>query len=99
MDFYRRLVQASYKVWWVPDAVIHHRIQAAKLTRRYFLNLHYRQGQTEGARARADRGKSRMPPLYLMPQVARAYRRALSKRLRASPLRRAGGRSPSGRTR
>jgi GT2 family glycosyltransferase len=80
VDFYRRLLQAGYKVWWVPDAVIHHRIQAAKLKRSYFLDLHYRQGRIQGARARAD--QSRLPPQYLLPQAARAYGRAVVKRLR-----------------
>lgn len=80
VDFYLRLLQAGYKIWWMPDAIIHHRIQAAKLTRGYFLDLHYRQGRTQGARTRGS--QSRLPPRYLFPQVARAYGRALAKRLR-----------------
>ena len=63
----------------MPDAVIHHRIQVHKLRRSYFLDLHYRQGRMEGARKRAD--DSRIPPLYLYPQVARAYSRAMALRI------------------
>jgi glycosyltransferase involved in cell wall biosynthesis len=70
VDFYRRLLSAGFKVWWTPDAVIHHRIQAAKLERAYFLDLHYRQGRMEAIRRRG--GSSRLPPPYLFGQFARA---------------------------
>lgn len=79
IDFYRRLLAAGFKVWWTAEAVIHHRIQAAKLSRGYFLDLHYRQGKVEGARKRGD--LSRLPPAYVWPQIARAYGRALHKRM------------------
>jgi glucosyl-dolichyl phosphate glucuronosyltransferase len=70
VDFYRRLLSGGYKVWWTPEAVIHHRIQAAKLARSYFLDLHYRMGRMEAVRKRG-RG-SRVPPRYLYGQLARA---------------------------
>ena len=74
VDFYRRLLAANFRVWWTPDAVIHHRIQAVKLDRRYFLDLHYRQGRMEAIR---KRGKaSRLPPPYLIGQFARALQAA-----------------------
>ncbi|MDE2277286.1 MAG: glycosyltransferase family 2 protein [Burkholderiales bacterium] len=79
VDFYRRLLDAGLRVWWTPEAVIHHRIQAAKLERRYFLDLHYRQGRVVGSRARQG---SRLPPPYLFGQALRAYGRALRQRLR-----------------
>lgn len=79
VDFYRRLLAAGLKVWWTPEAVIHHRIQAVKLDRRYFLDLHYRQGRVEGNRTRDSR--SRVPPRYLYPQFGRAFGRALWCRL------------------
>ncbi len=74
VDFYRRLVSAGCRVWWTPEAVIHHRIQAVKLDRGYFLDLHYRQGRMEAIRARGAR--SRLPPSYLLGQLARAIRAA-----------------------
>ncbi len=80
IDFYRRVVASGYRAWWVPEAIIHHRIQAAKLRRGYFLDLHYRAGCVQGARTRGD--KSHLPPRHLFPQTARAFGRALSKRLR-----------------
>lgn len=75
VDFYRRLLAAGFRVWWTPHAVIHHRIEAEKLNRRYFLDLHYRQGWMEGLRRRG--GNSRTPPRYLFPQTARAVRAVL----------------------
>ncbi|MGA7180850.1 MAG: glycosyltransferase family 2 protein [Thiobacillaceae bacterium] len=78
VDFYRRLLAARLLVWWTPEAVIYHRIQASKLSRRYFLDLHFRQGKAEGKRARGK--KARIPPLYLYPQLLRALSKALSTR-------------------
>jgi glycosyltransferase involved in cell wall biosynthesis len=77
-DFYWRLLAGGYRVRWVPEAIIHHRIQADKLRRGYFLELHYRQGRMEGARKRGD--ASRFPPRYLLPQLGRAIGRALAQR-------------------
>ena len=70
VDFYRRLLRGGFKVWWTPDAVIFHRIEAVKLKRSYFLDLHYRQGRMEAARKRGH--GSRVPPVYLVPQLGRA---------------------------
>jgi glycosyltransferase involved in cell wall biosynthesis len=70
VDFYRRLLKAGFKVWWTPEAVIHHRIQAVKLNRSYFLDLHYRQGRVEAIRRRAL--GTRLPPPYLFGQLLRA---------------------------
>lgn len=70
VDFYRRLLHAGFSIWWTPEAVIHHRIQSAKLNRRYFNDLHYRQGLME---ARRHPGRlSRFPPRYLYGQLLRA---------------------------
>jgi len=80
VDFYRRLLDAGFKVWWTPEAAIHHRIQADKLDRRYFLDLHYRQGRMEGHRRRG--AASRLPPLYLLPQLWRAFSAAAERRFR-----------------
>lgn len=70
VDFYRRLLAAGFKVWWTPEAVIHHRIQAVKLNRRYFRDLHFRQGRMEAIRRRG--AGSRVPPFYLYGQLLRA---------------------------
>jgi GT2 family glycosyltransferase len=79
-ELYRRLAAQGKTILWAPKALIHHRIEPWKLNRTYFLKLHYRQGRMEGARQRG--AGSRIPPLYLYPQVARAYRRALALRWR-----------------
>ena len=70
VDFYRRLLDAGFTVWWTPEAVIHHRIQTGKLQRSYFLDLHYRMGRMEAIRRRGT--DSRVPPLYLFGQLLRA---------------------------
>jgi glycosyltransferase involved in cell wall biosynthesis len=70
VDFYRRLLDAGFKVWWTPEAVIHHRIQAAKLERSYFHELHYCMGRMEAIRKRG--AGSRIPPRYLFGQLLRA---------------------------
>jgi glycosyltransferase involved in cell wall biosynthesis len=75
VDFYRRLLTAGFKVWWTPDAIIHHRIQAAKLERSYFLDLHYRMGRMEAIRTRGM--GSRRPPFYVFGQLLRAIRNVL----------------------
>ena len=74
VDFYRRLLDAGFKVWWTPEAIIYHRIQAAKLERSYFLDLHYRMGRMEAIRKRGH--GSRLPPPYLFGQLLRALRDA-----------------------
>lgn len=79
-EIYRRLLEHGCRVRWVPSAIINHRIQTPKLRRGYFLDLHFRQGRMEGARKRGS--GSHLPPLYLYPQFARAYGRALVTRLR-----------------
>jgi glycosyltransferase involved in cell wall biosynthesis len=70
VDFYRRLLAAGFSVWWTPEAIINHRIQAGKLARSYFFDLHYRQGRIEAIRRRG-RG-SRVPPRYFFGQLLRA---------------------------
>ncbi|MCE9550663.1 MAG: glycosyltransferase [Betaproteobacteria bacterium] len=77
-EIYHRLLDAGCQVWWVPGAVISHRIQVGKLRRQYFLDLHYRQGRMEGVRKR-DNG-SRVPPFFLYPQLWRSVRNALTVR-------------------
>lgn len=79
-EIYQRLLEHGCSVRWVPEAIIHHRIQTPKLRRGYFLDLHFRQGRMEGARKRGS--QSRLPPQYLVPQIIRAYSRAIAQRIR-----------------
>jgi glycosyltransferase involved in cell wall biosynthesis len=80
VDFYHRLLEAGLRVWWTPEAVIGHRIQAAKLNRRYFYDLHFRMGRVEAVRTRS--GGPQLPPRYLFGQLLRAMRAALQQRVR-----------------
>lgn len=79
-EIYRRLLTHGCRVRWVPEAVIHHRIQTPKLRRSYFLDLHFRQGRMEGCRKRGP--APRIPPPYLLSQWARAIARALGQRIK-----------------
>ena len=79
-EIFQRLLEHGRRVRWVPEAIIHHRIQTPKLRRSYFLDLHFRQGRMEGARKRD--GHSCLPPKYLVPQILRAYGRALAQRIK-----------------
>jgi len=79
-EIYRRMIETGLIVRWIPDAIIYHRIQASKLKKSYFLDLHFRQGRMEGYRKRGR--QSRIPPLYLIPQFGRAVSAALSQRFR-----------------
>ena len=79
-EFYRRIIARNYRVRWVSDSIINHRIRADKLRRSYFLDLHYRQGMSEGSRTRGDR--KRLPPKYMFGQLARAIKIALQHRLK-----------------
>lgn len=79
-EIYRRLLEHGCRVRWVPEAIIHHRIQTPKLRRSYFLDLHFRQGRTEGAQKRGQ--NSRLPPRYLVLQLLRAFSRALTLRFK-----------------
>lgn len=78
IEIYERLLQAGCKVRWVPDSLIYHQVESPKLRRGYFLDLHFKQGRLEGAKARAQR--SRLPPMFLAPQLARAISAASKQR-------------------
>ena len=74
-EMYRRMIDSGCNVWWVPEAVIHHRIEAGKLQRRYFLDLHFRQGRAEG-HAQARGRLTRSPALFVSATLARRTSRA-----------------------
>jgi glycosyltransferase involved in cell wall biosynthesis len=83
VDLFVRLLRAGCDVRWVPDAIIFHRIEAEKLRRGYFLDLHYRQGRMEAIRRRG--AGSRVPPKYFYGQLLRAIRAAWDKRRQKGP--------------
>jgi GT2 family glycosyltransferase len=78
-EIYRRMIDMSCTVLWVPKALIYHRIEASKLRRSYFLDLHFRQGRAEGQKKRGT--GSRVPPKYLYPQLGRAVRAMLAQQI------------------
>ena len=74
VDFYRRLLAGGFKLVDTGRRNLS-RIQAGKLKRSYFLDLHYRQGRMEAIMKRGS--ASRVPPKYLIPQLWRALRALL----------------------
>lgn len=79
-EMYRRLLARGCNLRWAPDAVIHHRIRANKLSRRFFLDLHFEQGKLQGGQQRG--AGSRFPPAWVLGHLAKAAARAIAKRLR-----------------
>ena len=77
---YRHLLSSGFHIRWVPDGVVHHRIQTEKLRRAYFIELHYHMGFSQGAIKRGS--GSRIPPAYLAPQLWRACVSAVRQRFR-----------------
>lgn len=82
VEMYERLLGAGCSVRWVADALIYHRVESVKLRRRYFLDLHFRQGRTEALRRRQSERRRRIPPAYLAPQLWRALKTATERRMR-----------------
>ena len=80
IEIYERLLAVGAKVLWTPRALIYHRIEATKMRRRYFLDLHYRLGLCTGAQRRGSLGRT--PPRYVLLQCMRAATRAAAKRLK-----------------
>ncbi len=58
-DLFERLREQGYTFWYVPDAVMHHVIPAAKLTESYFRNLCRNIGLNQRQRARIHRRETR----------------------------------------
>ena len=56
---FERLREQGYTFWYVPDAVMHHVIPAAKLTESYFRNLCRNIGLNQRQRARIHRRETR----------------------------------------
>lgn len=54
-DLFERLQKRGYALWYVPDAVMHHVIPAAKLTESYFRNLCRNIGLNQRQRARVHK--------------------------------------------
>lgn len=53
-DLCRRLRKADYTLWYEPEAIVNHRISAARLQRPYFVGRAYWQGRSEALAHYAD---------------------------------------------
>jgi len=77
-DLFLRLLKATKKGYYLPDAVVYHIIEKHKLTKRYFRLLHYYEGRNNGKSydLRGGRHISGIP-LFVFPQLIRAVYRYL----------------------
>lgn len=88
-DLCRRLRTAGYTMWYEPEAIVEHRVPAARLTRPYFVGPAYWQGRSEVMAQYADTQQhSAVTPHHLptalrsaLPEVQDVARIALLERL------------------
>ncbi len=76
-DFFHRLAAAGgARIFYEPDAIVYHRVQAHQLMKRYFLTIHFNAGfQRAFYDAFEHRRRLLGVPLFLYPQLARALAR------------------------
>ncbi len=70
-DLCRRLRAAGYALWYEPEAVVEHRVPAARLTRPYFVGRAYWQGRSEVVAQYADTQQHKAIIPQKLPQVLR----------------------------
>lgn len=72
-DMFERTLNAGFSVMWLPNARVHHKVEAFRVEKRYFRRWRY-QTSRNLAHARGMPGERRLfgVPLYLFPQTLRA---------------------------
>jgi glycosyltransferase involved in cell wall biosynthesis len=71
-DLCRRLHAAHYAVWYEPEAVVEHRVLAARLTRPYFVGRAYWQGRSEVVAQYADTQQHQAVMQQKLPDLLRS---------------------------
>jgi len=71
-DLCRRLHAAGYALWYEPEAIIEHRVPAARLTRPYFVGHAYWQGRSEVMAQYADTQQHQAVMQQKLPAVLRS---------------------------
>lgn len=72
-ELFERTLKAGFKVMWLPNAKVHHKVEAFRVEKSYFRRWRY-QTSRNLAHARGMPGERRLLgiPLYLIPQTVRA---------------------------
>jgi len=80
-EFFQRLLSGGAKVMFFHDAKVHHRVERFRLTKRYFRRWRF-QTSNNIAKSVGVPGARRLfgIPLYLFPQLARAFLSAIKAR-------------------
>ncbi len=71
-DVCRRLRVAGYTLWYEPEAIVEHRVPAARLTRPYFVGRAYWQGRSEVVAQYADTQQHDVVMPHKLPDVLRS---------------------------
>ena len=71
-DVCRRLRAAGYTLWYEPEAIVEHRVPAARLTRPYFVGRAYWQGRSEVVAQYADTQQHSVVMPHKLPDVLRS---------------------------
>jgi glycosyltransferase involved in cell wall biosynthesis len=86
IDVLMRIVQRGGRVMYFPQAKVRHKVEAFRLTKRYFRRWRHQCSLNEAASWPQATGRQlRGVPLYLFPQLARAVWRSLAMRLTRPP--------------
>ena len=90
LELFRALVATGARVRYRPDMVVEHHVEAWRLTRRYFLRLHYASGRKAGLYETRAFGKTIFGiPRFMLAQLLRQLGRALTLAGRPGSLRQA----------
>lgn len=83
-ELFERILKAGFKAMWLPNARVHHKVEAFRVEKRYFRSWRY-QTSRNLAHVRGMPGERRLLgiPLYLGPQTVRAGWNWLSAKLTA----------------
>jgi glycosyltransferase involved in cell wall biosynthesis len=81
-DMFERMFNNGMRVMFFPDSRVHHRIESARLTKRYLYRWRYQDSRTIAENQGAP-GKRRLLgiPLYFFPKLLRACLKSLASRL------------------
>ncbi len=81
-EMFERLLKAGYEVVFLGNARVHHKVEGFRLKKAYFRRWRF-QTSRNIAQSRGLPGKRRIfnVPLYLFPQLGRAFTRAIYSRL------------------
>ena len=77
-EMFERILTAGMKIMYLPDAKVHHRVEAFRATKKYLRRWRY-QTSLNIAQSRGLSGKRHLMgiPLYVFPQLMRALKNAI----------------------